>query len=290
MRIIALTLSLLSLLAAGCGDTDLFSGLPEGFLPDTEEAVALLTVDLPAAFDDLDADAYGALLHPDYRYLFMGDEAPEEYPAGFWGRTSEIAVMEAIFSDTAVTGAVLQISIYDEDAVALARVPGTDAEWAWTTTTTITEAAFMTAANDTAGAASYYAFTKMAYELRIDLAGEGSWRIYEQTELPPIFGGGPGKAGWGAVKTLYYIPLAVPETRTVKGEVSVDGGAGAAGITVAVGADTVLTDLFGRFEIVGVDGGETAVTLEGTGLLPLTVPIGGGDPVYRISPDLEPAP
>ncbi|MFH1681683.1 MAG: hypothetical protein ABIH26_13710 [Candidatus Eisenbacteria bacterium] len=272
-------LAVSALLVSSCGDT---IGTDTLGPPDATEAERFLSGTFPALFEDQDAEGYASSLHPDFRFLFLENEAPAEYPGGFWGKRTEAAVIGSLFADTSVVSTAMEISVLEE---ALSLVPGTRNEWAYRATT-LTEIGYGFREPGSDFVESAYIFTKIEHELRRDLSNDRGWLLYEQIERPAQFGGGKGLAqglSWGEAKGLFYRPIELPASRIVKGTVSLDtAGVPAAGAAVSVGDRTATADSYGRFIMEAVDPSIREAAFTKPGALGAIVPIGGGDDVYRI--------
>ncbi len=277
-----------TLLVLYCGDNGTGADDLGGTPPSTDDAKAFLNSTIPALFDSLDADRFEESLHPDFRFLFLGGQAPDEHPGGFWGKRTESAVIDSVFRSPEVTAAALQISVLDDT---LELVAGTESLWSYRATT-LTELGIHTTGSDTTGAFSYYAFTKIEYELRRDTRESTGWLLYEETELPFEFDSHfkvrSVDGSWGQIKANFYAPLDPPAERTIKGTVRLDGGdAPAPGVTVTAGEKSAVTDAHGRFTIKEVDPALTTVVFDGPNTLTETAPVGGGDDVYRLEITLQ---
>jgi hypothetical protein len=101
--------SLTALLLPGCGDDN--AGGPGS--EEEEAVVRVLTDSIPAAVEARDASAYGAFLHPDYRFSFAEGDAPVDLPGAFWGKTTDLSAVDGMFADTAVVLVRLDITVLD---------------------------------------------------------------------------------------------------------------------------------------------------------------------------------
>lgn len=285
MRMITLSaaVTFFSVLVLSCGDNGTGADDLGGTPPATDDATAFLSTTIPALFDSLDVDRFGEALHPDFRFIFLDGQAPDEHPGGFWGKRTESAVIDSIFRSPDVTAAALQINVLDDT---LDLVTGTESLWSYRATT-LTELGIHTNGNDTLGAFSYYAFTKIEYELRRDTRESSGWLLYEETELPfefkDHFKVRSIDGSWGQIKANFFAPLDPPAARTIKGTVHLDNGVTPApGVTVTAGEKTAISDEHGRFIIENADPAVVSITFERSNALVQTAPVGGGDDIYRV--------
>jgi hypothetical protein len=237
---------------------------------------------LPRVFAERDAEAYERLLHPDYRFAFVAGDAPTDLPGSFWGKKTESAVIDSLFSRAEIHVLEFDLAIFDE---AFTLIPGTGGARDYRAAAILGAAIIR---QDTADGSSDTVIVPVieTYHLRVDSA-DGSWKIYDEIEEGPAgktAGWSAETSRWGALKAAFYAPLPLPAERTVKGIVRLDDEAGTPleGATVEAGAETSITDAYGAFAISGVPSSVTSLRASHASTLPVVVPIGGGDDVFRV--------
>jgi len=246
------------------------------------EARAVLADSLPRVFAERDDAAYERLLHPDYRFTFAAGDAPADLPGSFWGKKTESAVVESLFSHAEIQVLDFDIAIFDD---AFTLIPGTSGERDYRAGAILGAAIVR---QDTAGGTIDTVIVPVieTYRLRVDPA-DGSWKIYDEIEQGPAgktAGASAETSRWGALKAAFYAPLPLPAERTVKGIVRLDDEAGTPleGATVEAGTEKSVTDAYGAFSIPGVPPSVTSLRASHASALPAVIPVGGGDDVFRV--------